>query len=339
MTTESPQPVRFASLVVIAVILATAAVTYLGPILAPALVAAFLYFMIRPVAEALVRIGMAWWIAYLVLFIVTILVISAVARVVSVNFEEFRKYLPIYRENVLAMSAWLPGDQLDESVKQMLGDAFDMSVQDVLSLAFGPAVTFLETLLLVIFYLLFIIISADRLPRRIARALDPHSASQVLIIGLGISEGITHYLKVKTLISLGMGASAGIILWCFGVHYWPLWAFLTFVLNYITYVGSMVACVPPVVLALVQFPNPSFAAGLGALVVANRIVWIDFVEIKYSGKSLNVDPVLLLLSIAYWGWFWGILGLILAVPMTVCLKIALSNLEKGKPWAILLSEE
>ncbi|MFN0138451.1 MAG: AI-2E family transporter, partial [Phycisphaerae bacterium] len=91
--------------------------------------------------------------------------------------------------------------------------------------------------------------------------------------------------------------------------------------------------------ALVQFPNPAFAFGLGALVVANRIIWIDFVEIKYSGKSLNVDPVLLLLSIAYWGWFWGILGLILAVPMTVCLKIALSNLEKGKPWAILLSEE
>ena len=204
---------------------------------------------------------------------------------------------------------------------------------------FGPAFTFLETLLLVIFYLLFIIISADRLPRRIARALDPHSASQVLIIGLGISEGITHYVKVKTLISLGMGATAGLIMWCFGLHYWPLWAFLTFVLNYITYVGSMVACVPPVVLALVQFPNPAVALGLGSLIIANRIVWIDFVEIKFSGKSLNVDPVLLLLSIAYWGWFWGILGLILAVPMTVCLKIALSNLEKGKPWAILLSEE
>lgn len=331
--------IRGVSLAVIAIILATAAVTYLGAILAPALVAAFLYFMIRPLAQALGRFGISQWLSYIVLLFVTVMLISVMGRIVSANLAEFRKYLPVYRENLIAMASWLPGDQLDEMARNVIADGFDVSVKDFLGLAFGPAVSFIETLLLVIFYLLFMIISADRLPRRVRRALAAENAERVISIGEGISDGITQYIKVKTLVSLGMGASAGAIMYLAGLHYWPLWAFLTFVLNYITYVGSIFACLPPLALALVQFQNPAAALGLGLLVVLNRVVWIDFVEIKFSGKQLNVDPVLLLLSIAYWGWFWGVLGLVLAVPMTVCLKIVLANLEHGKAWAVLISEE
>jgi len=63
------------------------------------------------------------------------------------------------------------------------------------------------------------------------------------------------------------------------------------------------------------------------------------VEIKWSGQSLNIDPLLLLLGLAYWGWFWGLVGLVLAVPMLTSLKIVLANIDETRSWAILISEE
>ena len=73
--------------------------------------------------------------------------------------------------------------------------------------------------------------------------------------------------------------------------------------------------------------------------MANRLLWIDYIEIRLSGKHLNIDSVLLFLWLAYWGWFWGVLGLILAFPMIVSLKIVLEHLEATKSWALLMSED
>jgi predicted PurR-regulated permease PerM len=73
--------------------------------------------------------------------------------------------------------------------------------------------------------------------------------------------------------------------------------------------------------------------------VLNRFVWIDYVEIKLSGRHLNIDSVLLFLWLAYWGWVWGVIGLILAFPMLTSLKIVLEHLDGTRHWAVLMSEE
>ncbi len=107
----------------------------------------------------------------------------------------------------------------------------------------------------------------------------------------------------------------------------------------ITYIGSILACVPPVVLAYLDLDSPIAATALAALVVLNRFVWIDYIEIRMSGKHLNIDSILLFLWLAYWGWVWGVIGLILAFPMITSMKIVLEHLESTRGWAVLMSEE
>ena len=81
------------------------------------------------------------------------------------------------------------------------------------------------------------------------------------------------------------------------------------------------------------------ATVLAVLVVVNRVFWIDFLELKLSGKQLNLDPTLLFLWLSYWGWAWGILGLILAYPMMAAVKISLCHLGDAHGWAEMLSDE
>ena len=125
-----------------------------------------------------------------------------------------------------------------------------------------------------------------------------------------------------------MAAVTGLIGWAFGLDFWFLWAVLTFLANYVTYVGSVVACVPPIAVAFLQFSSPVAATVLAALVVANRLFWIDYVEIMLTGKRLNVSPLLLLFAIVAFGWLWGVVGMVLSVPLVMAVRIVLLSFEQ-----------
>jgi AI-2 transport protein TqsA len=131
----------------------------------------------------------------------------------------------------------------------------------------------------------------------------------------------------------------GVIGWAFGLDFWFLWAVLMFLANYITYVGSVVACVPPIAVAYLQFTSPVAATVLAALIVANRLFWIDYVEILFTGKRLNVSPLLLLFAIVALGWLWGVVGMILSVPLVTAVRIVLLSFDESKAYGVLMSED
>jgi predicted PurR-regulated permease PerM len=107
----------------------------------------------------------------------------------------------------------------------------------------------------------------------------------------------------------------------------------------VTYIGSMVALVPPIGLAYLQFDSWIPATVFAGLLVLNRFLWIDFVEIRFSGKQLNISPLLLLVSIMLFGWMWGVVGMVLAVPLVTVTKIILLNFETTRHWGRLISEK
>jgi predicted PurR-regulated permease PerM len=84
---------------------------------------------------------------------------------------------------------------------------------------------------------------------------------------------------------------------------------------------------------------PLAATAMSVLVVLNRFIWIDYLEVKMFGRHLNIDSILLFLWLAYWGWVWGVIGLILSFPMVASLKIVLEQLDTTKSWAVLMSDE
>ncbi len=115
------------------------------------------------------------------------------------------------------------------------------------------------------------------------------------------------------------------------------WAVFTFLLNFIPTVGSVIATVPPVLVALVQF-YPGFwpAAIVLILLLAIQQTMGSFIEPKLMGNSLNLSPVVILLSLVFWGWLWGIVGALLSVPIAAAIKIVCENIDALKPVSVLM---
>lgn len=231
-----------------------------------------------------------------------------------------------------------PPAQPDQLEGKTLLQIFDITGEAIGRVLVGTIMEWMEAGLMVIFYLIFVILDAQRLPSRIRRAL-PETGEQVVEMGEDINQSITEYMRVKTLVSLGMAVTGAVLMALFRLENWPLWALMLFLFNYVTYVGSLGALLPPIAIALLQFENPFAAIALGLLLAGNRFFWIDYVEIRAAGRKLSINAVLLLLSLAYWGRFWGVTGLVLAVPMLTAAKIALEKFPSTRNWAILISED
>lgn len=220
-----------------------------------------------------------------------------------------------------------------------LTELFRVSSQDVLNYVFSHGMDAAELIVMVFFYLVFLFLGSRKFGQRILRAFPGERGQRVLAVGQGISESMERFMMVKTVVGLGMAITSALIMRFFGLDHWLLWAFLFFASNYITYIGSIAACVPPCVMAFLDLDSPTLAAVLGGLIILNRLFWIDFVELKMSGQQLNLDPTVLFLWLAYWGWTWGILGLILAYPMMAAVRIALLHIEEARGWSVMLSDE
>lgn len=215
-----------------------------------------------------------------------------------------------------------------------------ISLGQLIQYLFGTIMGFLGNLLIVSVYLVFIILEAQKLPKRIERAFSRKMGETTLEIGRNVSQGINNYLLIKTGVSLATGITAGIVMVVFQLDYWVLWACLTFMANFIPYIGSMAACLFPTLLAFLQFIDDPFKALiLGLLLFATQLFWGSFLDPYLSGKHLNVSPLILLFLLAYWGWLWGIIGMVLAFPLAVAIRILLLNIERTKQIAILMSSE
>jgi len=220
-----------------------------------------------------------------------------------------------------------------------LTDLFRITSQDVLKYVFSHSLDVAELIVVVFCYLVFLFLGSRKLKARVLRAFPGERSTRLVAIGDGITESMERFMVVKTVAGVGMAVSAAIIMHGFGLDHWMLWAFLFFALNYITYIGSAAACVPPMIMAYLDLDSHVMALLLSTVIVLNRVFWIDFFELRMSGKQLNLDPTLLFLWLTYWGWAWGILGLILAYPMLAALRIALEHIGGLSGWAVLLSDE
>jgi predicted PurR-regulated permease PerM len=322
------------ALVILAILAVGTVITQLGQILKPFVLAIFLFFITRSAAAPLVRFGLPRWLALLVLFIVTMVVVCTVFLFVYGEAMQFRNEWPGYQAHILDMLGREKGE-----AAPTLREIFKLSSHDIFSFVFEQGVHLAEIILMTLFYLLFLILGSRKLASRVQRAFPGETGQRVLAICEKIGNGMEQFMRIKTVVSAGMALSAGLVMYLMGLPHALLWAFLFFALNYITYIGGMFACVPPIALAYIALPSMAQATVLAILLIVIRFLWTDLVEVRWSGKHLNIDSALLFLWLAYWGWAWGVLGLILAYPSLVTLKIVLENLEQTRECAVLMSED
>lgn len=147
------------------------------------------------------------------------------------------------------------------------------------------------------------------------------------------------YFKIKTVTSLTVSLISLVIMYFFGLDFLVFWAFIIFVLNYIPSIGSIIAVAFPVLFSLIQFESLTITIIFLILMAGAQIIIWNVIEPRLMGTKLNISPLVILISLIFWGTLWWPVGMLLAVPMMVMMNIAFAHNEHTRPIAVLLSEK
>ncbi|MGF1544484.1 MAG: AI-2E family transporter [Parvularculaceae bacterium] len=337
----------------LATLIASAA--YFGRgVLIPFVVAAFASFLIFTVKQGIrtapiVGKRLPHWLCYVLAFAAivscTILFIEIVAR----NVEEFVTNWPRYEERLRTISAdavrrvgaleIVPEDFIG-GLEELRADALS-AVSPVVSGVADTARALTSNSVTIFLYTVFMLLERGRLLQKVDFLFASERQRDAVNETIGeIAAMVRQYITVKTVTNLITALISFAILSFVGVDFAGFWALLIFVLNYIPIVGAISAITLPVLLALVQPEGGGVrtaALALGLLVAAEQTM-SSGIEPRLIGRSLNLSPLVILLSLAVWGAIWGFAGALLAVPITVTVMIVLTQFEPTRPIAVLLSD-
>jgi AI-2 transport protein TqsA len=202
----------------------------------------------------------------------------------------------------------------------------------------GTFLSFVTATFIVFIYLIFLLAEKGRVSNRLSLAFGPSRAEHTMSVIQAINNAISQYIGVKTFVSLLQGALSLVVFLVFDVDFAVMWAVLIFLFNFIPYIGSIIAVSLPVLLSFLKYADePWKGVVILVLLLGIQRVVDNWIEPRLTGQRLDFSPLLVLLSLAFWGWLWGIVGMVLAVPLTVTIKIILENIQETRPLAVLMS--
>ncbi|MCF6267088.1 MAG: AI-2E family transporter [Desulfuromusa sp.] len=279
-------------------------------------------------------------VALLLVIIVVMLGGLIVLTLIGTSVNDFTNDLPVYQEKLRAQTLtlldWLEKMGVKLS-KDVLLEHFNpgkimQSAASMLAAAGGV----LTNSFLILLTVIFILLEAAGMPNKLRAALPDAESS--LDSFERFNTGVRQYLAIKTLVSLGTGVIVTIGLLLLGLDYAPLWGMIAFLLNYIPNIGSIIAAVPAVLLAIVQL-GPIYSLLVAALYLVTNIIMGNAVEPRLMGQKLGLSALVIFISLVFWGWVLGPVGMLLSVPLTMVIKIALEVNESTRWMAILLDSD
>ncbi len=201
----------------------------------------------------------------------------------------------------------------------------------------GSLASFAGNLVMVLIFLVFMLLGKPYFKYKVAKAFPPERATTFSEVTSAISAQIGRYYSVKLAISGTTGVLVWLSLTLLHVEFALTWGALAFFLNFIPNVGSIIASIPPILLAVVQFYPSVWMPVVTAIVLLTiQMLMGNVIEPKLVGDSLNLSPVVILLSLIFFGWMWGIVGALMSVPIVAAIKIVCENIEGLKPISILM---
>ena len=324
--------VLVASLVVVVAGLRAAA-----PILLPFLVSLFLAVISLPLMLWLQRLRVPTPLAVLCTILADAAVLAVLMLIVGQAVTEFTSVAPRYQARFQELAAGSleflarTGIPTDQWVSLDLVNPG--AVMDLVGTTLRSITTFLSNSFLVLLTMIFILFEAAGFSAKLVAAFGDR-ADDFARLG-NVTRQVQRYLAIKTFISLGTGLLVGAWVAIMGLDFPLLWGLVAFVLNFIPNLGSLLAALPPVTLALVAF-GPGRAAVVALGYVAINVVLANFIEPNLMGRRLGLSTLVVFLSLVFWGWVWGPIGMLLSVPLTMVVKIALENTEDLRWMGVML---
>jgi AI-2 transport protein TqsA len=307
-------------------------------ILVPFLLAVFVAVICAPLYQAMTRRRVPAFLAILGIVLVMLAAALVVAGVLERAINGISGGLPQYQAALLAQMdklwQWLEAYGI-EVPDATLREYFDpQSLIRYLGTVASTLGDVLVTTFIIVIVAIFILLEGSALPDKI-RGVDGLSFETWTRLRQIVAD-VRRYMFLKTVMSLLTGALIALWLLALGVEFPILLGVLAFALNYIPTIGSIVAAVPGILLAFLEFGLGTAALTTLAYVVIN-IGISNGIEPRYLGHGLGLSPLVVILSVLFWGWVLGPMGMLLAVPLTMTVKIALESSDDTRWMAVLMS--
>ena len=310
-------------------------------LLVPFLIAAFLALItVRPMLWLQQRRVPSFLAALIIVFLMMFL-LAIVGAILGSSIGDFTAALPGYQERLDVIKDGVIDfairhfnfDKSMENVGDMIDPGWAMglvasilnSLKDVLTNAF-----------LIIFTMIFMLLEVSSVGTKVeaafGRSAESMQGPRVFLQNLG------RYLGIKTIVSTATGTCAGVLTWSLGLDFPLLWAMLAFLLNYVPTIGSIIAAVPAILLALVQLgPGAAGATAMGFAAI--NVVFGNVIEPRLMGYGVGISPLVVFVGLVFWGWVFGPVGMLLSVPLTMTLKLGLESDARTRWVAILIGSE
>lgn len=342
----------------------------LSNIFVPFVIAYFLFFVFAPLNDRLKKIKVPLFTIILLDIIITFLFSWAVSQVLISSFLSFSNVMPVYEAKLnsivrdTSLSIGITDPFFTEFSVQNIFER--INYQSLVGGVFTSTFSVMGNILFILFFFVFVVLGHDLvyevirrryveikmnikiknlkdensiqednlehtklLDQKITEAQDQESA-KISDTFKAITLQIQRYVITKIGMNLGAGVSVGIVLSILGLDFAIIWGVFVFLFNFIPTIGSAVALIAPALMALIQNGSIGFALLIALIVAGLQTIFFNLLEPMILGKRLNLNPIVILFSVLIWGYIWGIVGMLLSVPLTAIIKIVLSNSESKK---------
>ncbi len=309
-------------------------------ILVPLLVSAFLAIISASPVFWLQRKRVPGPIAVFLVVLAVLGLSLAFGALIGTSLQDFSKALPRYQTRLMQELApailWLQsvGVQLsEETILKYVDPGASMRLVAKMLSGLG---TILTNTFLILLTVIFILLEASSFRYKVQSAFgDPTGA---FLQFSKLTTAINSYLGIKTIMSFGTGVAVTIWVAILGIDFPLVWGLLAFLFNYIPNLGSIISAVPAVLLGYIQFGiGRALFVALGYIII--NIIFGNVIEPRMMGRRLGLSTLVVFLSLVFWGWVWGPVGMLLSVPMTMIVKIALEGSETTRWMGVLMDSE
>ena len=337
----SAKPVGLPILITLAAfVVVVAGVRAAEAIVVPFLLSVFIAIISAPALHWLENRKVPRWLAMLIVLSFIIAAFTMLSILIGSSVRGFSEDLPYYQQrlsDLLAQSsAWISrysdGVTTDALISHLNPGAAMQLVADMLN---GLGSMF-GNVFLILLTVVFILFEASSVPRKLRAGMA--NAEKSLGIFVAIANNVNRYLAIKTATSLVTGIAVAASLAFIGVDYPMLWGIIAFLFNYIPSIGSFIAAVPAILFAIVQL-GAGAAIVTSAVYVAINVLIGSLIEPKVMGRHVGLSTLVVFLSLVFWGWVLGPVGMFLSVPLTMTAKLALESSPKTRWLAVLLGND
>lgn len=326
--------------VVAAFVIVVAGIKSAESLMVTFLLSGFFAIICAPPFMLMQKKGVPAWLSLLIIGLTIAVVQILFVTIIASSVTDFTRELPTYQarlqqtfNNLVAMLANFGIEVPADVIKKYfdLGMVLKMSAN-----ALGSLGGVLSNSFMIILTVIFMLFEGSSLPGKLQRAFGEDGDHMAHITRF--LENVKRYMTLKTAISLLTGVVIYLWLLAWGVDYALLWGLLAFLFNFVPNIGSIIAAIPAVVLALIQL-GPIYALMTAVGYLAANTVIGNVIEPRYMGKGLGLSTLVVFLSLVFWGWILGPVGMLLSVPLTMLLKIAFESSEETRWLAILMGPD